>query len=43
VTYVDVSRDPTGLDAMLVASKGRRAVPVIVDLDGGVTIGYGGT
>jgi len=42
VTYVDVSRDPTGLQAMLAASKGRRAVPVIVEGER-VTIGYGGT
>jgi hypothetical protein len=30
------------LSEMLVLSKGRRAVPVIVE-DGEVTIGYGGT
>jgi len=28
---------------MLTFSKGRRAVPVIVADDGGVTIGFGGT
>ncbi len=37
-----MSRDPDGLDAMLKASKGRRAVPVIV-VDGEATVGFGGT
>jgi len=37
-----VSRDPDGLDAMLEASGGRRAVPVIVQ-DGEATVGFGGT
>ena len=40
--YVDVRADPAGLEEMLKASNGRRAVPVIVD-DGKVTIGFGGT
>jgi hypothetical protein len=38
-----VRADPSRLDEMLVLSKGRRAVPVIVADDGTVTIGYGGT
>jgi glutaredoxin len=40
--YVNVKRDPAALDRMLVATKGRREVPVIVDGDR-VTIGFGGT
>ena len=40
--YINVKRDPAALDRMLELSKGRRAVPVIVE-DGKVTIGYGGT
>jgi glutaredoxin len=42
VQYIDVSRDPQALDTMLVASKGRRVVPVIVE-GSKVTIGFGGT
>jgi len=40
--YVNVKKDPAGLRRMLEFSKGRRAVPVIVDGDQ-VTIGFGGT
>jgi hypothetical protein len=38
-----VRADPSRLEEMLAHSGGRRAVPVIVDEKGGVTIGYGGT
>jgi glutaredoxin 3 len=41
--YVDVKKNPSALDQMLGHSKGRRAVPVIVEADGRVTIGFGGT
>ena len=41
--YIDVKKDAAALDRMLSYSKGRRAVPVIVDDDGQVTIGFGGT
>ena len=41
--YVNVQRDPEGVDEMLRASKGRRSVPVIVEADGRVIIGFGGT
>jgi glutaredoxin 3 len=41
--YVNVKKNPADLDRMLVHSKGRRAVPVIVADDGSVTIGFGGT
>ena len=41
--YVNVKKNPSALDEMLVFSKGRRAVPVIVDDEGRVTIGFGGT
>ena len=40
--YINVKKDPAALEKMLQLSKGRRAVPVIVE-DGKVTIGYGGT
>lgn len=40
--YINVKKDPGALARMLEFSKGRRAVPVIVE-DGKVTIGYGGT
>jgi glutaredoxin len=43
VEYVNVRADPSRIQEMLAASGGRRAVPVIVDGDGKVTIGYGGT
>jgi len=42
VQYINVKKNPTELQRMLEFSKGRRAVPVIVD-DGDVTIGFGGT
>jgi glutaredoxin len=37
-----VKKNPPELQRMLEFSKGRRAVPVIVD-EGTVTIGFGGT
>ena len=40
--YVNVKKNPAELERMLGFSKGRRAVPVIVE-DGHVTIGFGGT
>lgn len=40
--YVNVKKDPRGLERMLAYSKGQRQVPVIVDGDQ-VTIGFGGT
>ena len=40
--YINVKKNPAELDRMLVHSKGRRAVPVIVE-DEKVTIGFGGT
>jgi glutaredoxin 3 len=43
VDYVNVKKDPTRIAEMLQHSGGRRAVPVIVDGEGKVTIGYGGT
>jgi glutaredoxin 3 len=42
VTYVNVRKDPDGLARMLVHSKGRRVVPVIVEAEGKVTIGWDG-
>lgn len=41
-TYHNVKKDPAELERMLVLSRGRREVPVIVE-DGKVTIGFGGT
>jgi glutaredoxin 3 len=41
--YVDVKKSAADLDRMLALSQGRRAVPVIVEDDGTVTIGFGGT
>ena len=41
--YVNVKKSASELERMLTFSKGRRAVPVIVDDDGGVTVGFGGT
>ena len=41
--YVNVKKDPAELERMLTLSAGRRAVPVIVDDTGDVTIGFGGT
>ena len=43
VTYINVKKNAAELARMLEFSKGRRAVPVIVDADGKVTIGFGGT
>jgi glutaredoxin len=40
--YVNVKKNPAELQRMLGFSKGRRAVPVIVEGDR-VTIGFGGT
>jgi len=40
--FINVKKNPTDLQRMLDFSKGRRAVPVIVDGDL-VTIGFGGT
>ena len=40
--YLDVKSDKRLLDEMLVLSRGRREVPVIVEA-GKVTIGFGGT
>jgi glutaredoxin 3 len=42
VEYVNVRKDPNRIAEMLKLSGGRRAVPVI-DEDGKVTIGFGGT
>jgi len=42
-TYINVKKDPAALARMLEFSKGRRAVPVIVDGQGQVTVGFGGT
>ena len=41
--YVNVKKNPAELERMLTFSAGRRAVPVIVDDQGRVTIGFGGT
>ena len=40
--YINVKKNPAELQRMLEFSKGRRAVPVIVENDQ-VTIGFGGT
>ena len=40
--YVDVTKDAAGMQRMLVYSKGKRRVPVIVDGEQ-VQIGFGGT
>jgi glutaredoxin 3 len=40
--YINVKKDAAALDRMLQYSKGRRAVPVIVEGER-VTIGFGGT
>jgi glutaredoxin len=42
-TYINVKKNAAELERMLELSKGRRAVPVIVEADGRVTIGFGGT
>jgi glutaredoxin len=41
--YINVKKNPAELERMLGYSGGRRAVPVIVDDNGKVTIGFGGT
>ena len=41
--YVNVKKDAADLERMLVFSRGRRAVPVIVDDEGTVVVGFGGT
>ncbi len=41
--YVNVKKNPAELTRMLSYSSGRRSVPVIVDDEGRVTIGFGGT
>ena len=41
--YVNVKKNAAELEKMLLLSKGRRAVPVIVETDGKVTVGFGGT
>ena len=43
VQYVNVKKSASELERMLTFSKGRRAVPVIVDDDGSVTVGFGGS
>jgi hypothetical protein len=40
---VNVKKNKADLDRMLTHSKGQRKVPVIVEEDGRVTIGFGGT
>jgi glutaredoxin len=40
--YINVKKHPADLDRMLVYSKGKRRVPVIVE-GNKVTIGFGGT
>ena len=42
VRYINVKKDPAGLEAMLKLTSGRRQVPVIVE-SGRVTVGFGGT
>jgi glutaredoxin 3 len=41
--YINVKKHAADLERMLEYSKGRRAVPVIVDDAGTVIIGFGGT
>ena len=43
VEYIDVKKDRAALEQMLGYSSGHRRVPVIVEDDGKVTIGWGGT
>ena len=43
VEYVNVKKSAADLERMLAWSDGRRAVPDIVEEDGTVTIGFGGT
>jgi len=40
---VDVKKSAADLQRMLTYSKGRRDVPVIVEEDGTVTVGFGGS
>jgi glutaredoxin len=42
VEYLNVKKNAASLERMLVLSRGRRAVPVIVE-NGQVTVGFGGT
>jgi glutaredoxin 3 len=41
--YINVKKSAADLERMLAYSDGRRSVPVIVENDGSVTIGFGGT
>ena len=41
--YINVKKDAAQLQRMLALTNGRRAVPVIVDDRGEVTVGFGGT
>ncbi len=41
--YANVQKDKAALERMLKYSKGSRDVPGIVEEDGKVTIGYGGS
>ena len=41
--YINVKKNPAELERMLTYSKGARRVPVIVEENGTVTIGFGGT
>ena len=43
VQYIDVKKDRMDLERMLGYSGGHRRVPVIVEEDGNVIIGFGGT
>lgn len=43
VEYIDVKKSPDAMEQMLTYSGGHRRVPVIVDEDGSVKIGFGGT
>ena len=40
---MNVKKSAAGLQRMLAYSKGRRDVPVIVEEDGTVTVGFGGS
>jgi hypothetical protein len=40
--YINVKKDPAGLQRMLALTNGGRAVPVILE-DEQVTVGFGGT
>jgi glutaredoxin 3 len=40
--YINVKKDPAGLETMLGLTGGRRLVPVILE-KGRVTVGFGGT